>query len=223
MIPTNHSIISSKKKDVWAFAVAGAQPYRYAMIVKVAFTLVFNTGLFPDSLRALQARENADNMWMQFKLDFAAAHREFCLTNQTAQQSGFCIANMMIDQGRGEAMQGTVYKIAQLATTTASESVMIAKLASQLEATQAYIKTLKDNILALKAKFKPAWQGQSSAKSTINNKYCWSHGNQVRKYRTSATCKARKDGHQETATKDNVMEGVTWGNDDAEGQLRLYI
>jgi uncharacterized protein YukE len=33
------------------------------------------------------------------------------------------------------------------------------KLASQLEASQEYIKMLKDEILALKAKLKPAWQG----------------------------------------------------------------
>jgi hypothetical protein len=31
-----------------AFAITGSQPYGDAMIVNVANTLVFNTGLFPD-------------------------------------------------------------------------------------------------------------------------------------------------------------------------------
>jgi hypothetical protein len=51
-----------------------------------------------------------------------------------------------------------------------------AKLASHLEAAQAYINMLKDEILALKENIKPAWQGQRPAKSTNNNTYCWSHG-----------------------------------------------
>jgi hypothetical protein len=44
-----------------------------------------------------------------------------------------------------------------------------AKIASQLEAAKAYIKMLKDEIVALKAKIKPAWKGQRPAKSTNNN------------------------------------------------------
>jgi hypothetical protein len=81
------------------------------MIVNVVVTLVFNTGMFPDDCRAWQARAIADKMWLQFKLDFTAAHREFRLTNKTSQQSGFS-ANMMIEQGRGDTMQGTVDTIA---------------------------------------------------------------------------------------------------------------
>jgi hypothetical protein len=100
---------------------------------------------------------------MQFKIDFATAHREFCLTIQTAQQSGFHSANMMIEYGRRETMQGTVDVIAQLATAMASDCGIVAtltmtnaKLTAQLEASRAYIKTLKDEILSLKAKIKLA-------------------------------------------------------------------
>jgi hypothetical protein len=35
-----------------AFAVTGGQPYGAAIILNVAYTLVFNTGLFPDSCLA---------------------------------------------------------------------------------------------------------------------------------------------------------------------------
>jgi hypothetical protein len=91
--------IFQKIQDDWAFAVAGGQRYGDVMIVNVDFSLIFNTGLFPDAYRAWQARAISDKKWMQFKHDFAAAHRKFCLTNQTAQQSGFHSANMMIEQG----------------------------------------------------------------------------------------------------------------------------
>jgi hypothetical protein len=39
-------------QDARAFAVAGGQSYGNAMIINVAYTLVFNTGLFPDACRA---------------------------------------------------------------------------------------------------------------------------------------------------------------------------
>jgi hypothetical protein len=39
-------------QDARAFAVVGGQPYGSAMIVNVAYTLVFNTGLFPDACGA---------------------------------------------------------------------------------------------------------------------------------------------------------------------------
>jgi hypothetical protein len=69
---------------------------------------------------------------------------------------------MMIEQGRRDTLQGTI-AIAQLTTAMASDRGMVAtpnatnaKLASQLEAAQAYTKMLKDEILALKDKIKPA-------------------------------------------------------------------
>jgi hypothetical protein len=89
-----------KIQDARAFAVAGGQPYGAAMIVNVAYTLVFNTGFLPNACRAWQSRAIAGKMWAQFKLDLATAHREFRITNQTAQQSGFHSATMMIEQGR---------------------------------------------------------------------------------------------------------------------------
>jgi hypothetical protein len=39
-------------QDARDFAVAGGQAYGSAMIVNVAYTLVFNTGLFPDACQA---------------------------------------------------------------------------------------------------------------------------------------------------------------------------
>jgi hypothetical protein len=36
-------------QDVRAFVIAGGQPRGDAMIVNVAFTLIFNTGVFPDA------------------------------------------------------------------------------------------------------------------------------------------------------------------------------
>jgi hypothetical protein len=207
-------------QDARSFAVAGGQPYDNAMIINVAYTLVFNTGLFPDACRAWQSRAIAGKTWTQFKIDFATAHREFRLTNQTAQQSGFHSANMMIEQNRPESMNETAEAIAQLATATASDRSTVAtltttnaKLASQLEAPNALIAQLKNEIATLKNKIKPAWQGQRPVRTTNNDSYCSSHGYQVAKSHTSATCNMKKSGHQDAASKRNTMGGVQWGKE----------
>jgi hypothetical protein len=198
--------------------MAGGQPYGAAMIVNVAYTLVFNTGLFPNSCHAWQSRAIATKIWAPFKIDFATAHGELRLTNQTTQQSGFRSANMMIEQGRDDSMQETAEAISQLATATASDWGMVAtltttnaKLANQLEAAHALIAQLKSEIATLKGKIKPVWQGQRPARTTNNDSYRWSHGYQVAKSHTSATCNVRKNGHQEAATKIDTMGGVQWG------------
>jgi hypothetical protein len=207
-------------QDARAFAVAGGQPYGAAMVVNVAYTLIFNTGLFTDACRAWQSRAIAGKTWAQFKLDFATAHREFRLTNQTAQQSGFHSANVMIEQGCDESMQDTVTTITQLATATASYRGTVAtltttnaKLATQLEAAHAQIAQLKNEIATLKNKIKPAWQGQRTVSTTNNDIYCWSHGYQVAKSHTSATCNMKNSGHQDAANKSNTMGGVQWGKE----------
>jgi hypothetical protein len=175
-------------QDARAFVVAGGQPYGAVMIVNVVYTLVFNTGLFPDACRAWQSRAIAVKTWSQFKIDFATAHREFRLTNQTVHQSGFHSANMMIEQGHEETIQDTVEAISQLATATASDRGTVAtltttnaKLSTQHEAAQEQIAQLKDEIAGLKNKIKTAWQVQRSHKTTNNDSYCWSHGYQVAK------------------------------------------
>jgi hypothetical protein len=207
-------------KDAQAFAVAGGQPYGASMIVNVAYTLVFNTRLYPDACRAWQSRAIVAKTWAQFKIDFATAHREFRLTNQTAHQSGFYSANMMIEQSRDESMQETAEAIALLVTATASDRGTVAtltttntKLANQLEKAHALIAQLKSNIGTLKIKIKPVWQGQQPARTTNNDSYCWSHGYQVAKSHTIATCNVRKTGKQENATKVDTMGGVQWGKE----------
>jgi hypothetical protein len=211
---------SQQIQDARAFAVAGGQPCGNAMIINVAYTLIFHTGLFSDACRAWQSGAIAGKTWAQFKIDFATAHREFRLTNQTAQQSSFHSANMMIKQGRHELMQGTAQAIAQLATATASDRGTVAtltttnaKLATQLEAAHALIAQLKNEIATLKSKIKPEWQGQRPVKTINNDSLCWSHGYYVAKSHTSATCNMKKSGHQDAATKANTMGGVQWGKE----------
>jgi hypothetical protein len=67
----------------------------------------------------------AQNTWINFKVDFSAALREFCLTKKTAHQSGFHSANMMIEN---HTFQGTAEAISQLVVATASDHDKVASV-----------------------------------------------------------------------------------------------
>jgi phage shock protein A len=77
-------------------------------------------------------------------------------------------------------MQDTVNAIAQLATATDSNCGTVAtltttnaKLATQLEAAQAQIAQLKDEVAALKTRSNLR---QRPIKMMNNDSYCWYHG-----------------------------------------------
>jgi hypothetical protein len=93
-----------------------------------------------------------------------------------------------------------------VATLTTTNS----KLATQLEAAHAQIAQLKNEIATLQNKIKPAWQGQRPVKTMNNDSYWCSHGYQVAKSHTSATCNMKKSGHQDAANKSNTMGRVQW-------------
>jgi hypothetical protein len=97
-------------------------------------------------------------------------------------------------------------KVATLTTTNA-------KLDTQLKAAHAQIAQLRNEIATLKNKIKPSWQGQRPVKTTHNDSYCWSHGYQVAKSHTSATCNMKKSGHRDASNKSNTMDGVQWGKE----------
>jgi hypothetical protein len=114
-------------------------------------------------------------------------------------------------------MNDTAEAITQLATATASDrSTMTtltttnAKLATHLEAANALIAQLKNEIARLKNKIRPMWQGQRPIRTTNTDSYCWSYGSQVAKSHTSATCNMKKSGYQDAAIKSNTMGGVQW-------------
>jgi hypothetical protein len=96
-----------------------------------------------------------------------------------------------------------------------------AKLATQLEAAHAQIAQLKNEIATLKNKIKPAWQGQLPVNTTNNDSYCWSHGYQVAKSHTSATCNMKRADTRMQRTRSTQWAESNGARNDAEGQLRL--
>jgi hypothetical protein len=75
----------------------------------------------------MESSPSSAKTWTNFKVHFAAAHREFRLTNQTAQQYGFHSVSMVTEH---HPYNGTADAIAQLAVATASDRDTAATLTS---------------------------------------------------------------------------------------------
>jgi hypothetical protein len=67
-------MLFQKIQDARAFAVTGGQSYSDAMIFNVAYTLVFNTGLFTDACHAWQSKAIEEKTRAYFKIDFSTAY-----------------------------------------------------------------------------------------------------------------------------------------------------
>jgi hypothetical protein len=124
---------------------------------------------------------------------------------------------MMIENNRGELLQGTANAISKLAVATASDCGTVAmptatnaKLTKQCEEAQAYTKKIKQDIVEIKAKIKPTWQRQQPFKVAKNDNYCLLHGYQIHKDHTRLSFKAPKEGHKTEATKSYTMNGLKW-------------
>jgi hypothetical protein len=134
---------------------------------------------------------------------------------------------MMIEQGRPESMHDTVKAIVKLATAPASDCSTVAtltttnaKLAIQLEAAHALIAKLRNEITTLKRKIKPAGQGQRPVKTTNSDSYCWSHGYQVAKSHTRATCNMKKTDIRMQQSRATPWVEYNGARNDAGWQLR---
>jgi hypothetical protein len=75
------------------YADAGETPYTAAQIVVNSYNLIFQTGLFPDACRKWCRQPPTEHTWLNFKTDFAEAHRDLCLTTSSTQAQGYHGAN----------------------------------------------------------------------------------------------------------------------------------
>ena len=95
-----------------------------------------------------------------------------------------------------------------------------AKLTEQVQSLTATIERLTienvnlikviTNIAGASAPPSASTQQQSARESNYDlNGYCWTHGYKVHKNHNSANCRSKAPGHQDAATRENPMGGVS--------------
>ena len=98
-------------------------------MVKNAYQLVFNTGIFAANCREWNKRAAVEKMLPHLKVFFSAAHREWQLSIQNETGAPYAATyNATANPDNGYLQQETVDAIANLVTATASDRADIAQL-----------------------------------------------------------------------------------------------
>jgi hypothetical protein len=129
------------------------------------------------------------------------------MQGESAATTGYHSANAAVGQNEDQMAEATIGALANLATATAADRVVVAtltqanaRLVKQLEENSNYLRELK----ALIKKELTEKRGQHSFNPSPRN-YCWTHGYKVDSTHTSLTCKLPKPGHKKEATRaDNI-------------------
>lgn len=189
----------------------GGQPYTVPQILNTGYTLVYNSGLYFDELQEWDAKPEQDKTWTNFKTHIVQAQTKLHRQRQatSAQRLGYSAhmqGNKENADPNADKENETIQALANLASATASDRQALAALVQTNADLTSQLKTALDRISALE-------KNKDNKKPFVrtHNSYCWTHGFRVSATHNSKTCTARKDGHREEATADNIMGGNTWG------------
>jgi hypothetical protein len=195
------------------YADAGDNAYTANQVVSNAYTLVFNTGMFPEACQDWRRLPGDEKTWATFKIDFAEAYRDFRLSQATNQSKGFHSANNAMDS----FVTDTANAFANLATATASDRKLVANLAAsnqtliaQLASKDADITKLQAQLVTCNARTPTGRDGPARSRLCRynNTNYCWTHGWDVHESHTSLTCNRQATGHKTSATRSSTMGGT---------------
>ncbi|GAX15904.1 hypothetical protein FisN_2Lu384 [Fistulifera solaris] len=201
------------------YANMGGDPITATQILNSAYTNVFNTGAFLESLREWDRKPAEDKTWAHFKPFMLAAQRQRRKElHTTTGGQGFANQALALESSvinLEAAREVDQVQFSALASTTSM-------LHNQLQEALKEIEQLRQNLPA-SGKRQMTDNGSFSNKKqrTRNIKahkarntwddYCWTHGFVVAPGHNSGTCRNPAPGHQHAATKNNTMNGSTAG------------
>jgi hypothetical protein len=103
------------------YAEAGGVAIGQSQQINVAYANIFATGSFTSACRRWNEKEPADKTWINFKVHFAAAHRQHNqMQGESAASSGYHTSNAAVGQTEDQMADTTIEALANLATATAT-------------------------------------------------------------------------------------------------------
>ena len=118
-------------EDGQDYADDGGQLYTADQLLRIAYTLIFKTGLYFEDCKAWNAKHNNEKTWTNYKAHFQRAQRLLCDQLRTTKQAGFT-GNLAIQHHPNNTQQPPEYRdaLVNLATSAASDRELLTKLAT---------------------------------------------------------------------------------------------
>jgi hypothetical protein len=191
--------IIKQVNDAIAVASAGGDPLSAKRILRTAYLLVYDTGLYYEELEKWDEEQDADKTWDNFQKHMRAAQTKLKKRKTLNKHSGFHGANLaeedLINLVTGAA-QAPYADIQNIIKELQEEMKQLKSAKTETKQEQEATKTTK-----------PSTRTRKTPKD--HGGYCWSHGYAVAPGHTGKTCTKRAPGHQEEATRENTMGGST--------------
>ena len=118
-------------EDGQDYADDGGQPYTADQLLRIAYTLIFKTGLYFEDCKAWNAKPNNEKTWTNFKAHFQRAQRLLRDQLRTTKQAGFT-GNLAIHHSANNTQPPPEYRdaLVNLATSAAADRDLLTKLAT---------------------------------------------------------------------------------------------
>ena len=113
-------------EDGQDYADDGGQPYTTDKLLRIAYTLVFKTGLYFEDCKAWNAKHNNEKTWTTFKTHFHRAQRRLRDQLRTTKQAGFT-SNIAIRPHPNETQPPPEYReaLVNLATSATTNCKLL--------------------------------------------------------------------------------------------------
>ena len=113
------------------YANDSGQPYTTDQLLRIAYTLVFKTGLYFEDCKAWNAKPNNEKTWTNFKAHFHRAQRLLRDQLRTTKQAGFT-SNIAIHPQPNETQPPPKYReaLVNLATSATTDRELLTTLAT---------------------------------------------------------------------------------------------
>jgi hypothetical protein len=195
-------------EDTMEYADAANRPFTTEQILEYALLCILKTGQFREACR--EWRRIQHPTWSKFKTHFTTAHKEYREMEALAGNSGYT-ANNLLQEASSE--------ILNLVNNITDETKLL--IHHELANVMQRLTKLETTVLQLTKNTgtnTPPPSDETSTKKAEREKklrqrfnncdaYCWSHGFTGSDAHTSSNCKAKLQDHQDSATKNNMMNG----------------
>ena len=130
-------------EDGQDYADDGGQPYTTDQLLRIAYTLVFKTGLYFEDCKAWNAKPNNEKTWSNFKEHFQRAQHLLRDQLRTTKQAGFT-SNLAMHNQIHHSQPPPEYRdaLVNLATSAAADRELLTKLATTVASINGHINLL---------------------------------------------------------------------------------
>jgi hypothetical protein len=210
MPPVPIEVLFKQLEEGQRFAAAAAKPIVDTALARMGYQLILKTGLFPDGCREWRLFPDADQTFAQLKRHFARQDRDRVELATTATAGYNGTAFHVQPAPTAPPSQFLTPDPAHTATpgTTLAATDATALAATVLPSGPALIALLMElQSLRAAAKGPTPAPRPSGTNPVVKRGYCWTHGSTTNADHSSATCKNKAPGHQDTATWRNQLGG----------------